>query len=523
MWRGKAGILAVAIGLWGGARGAVADTLVATIHPITTTTDVLETTPSVGRDGVSRLVVYTRRQLDGAGVPRAGDTFYQRMGNDGAPLGIPVRVTNDLDFSSDDRLNDIDGSRIVYTSLQPGTAVGIIRLYEISDGSTLELLSQTATVQEARIHGDVVVWVQGENGATRIQLVNLTWPVLTPLPLSGEDVVASGVAIGSRYVVWQEWNGTEWNVVAHDRWTGSPVSVAATEADEIAPATFGDYVVWQETSAQGTRILARDITTEGSALIEVTDVGALVQRPSIDGDLISYQSDGNGNLDILVYRISDGSTYPVTNTPAHQILSSVFGDLVAFVDSPNSQDLDITVAHLEFVTEPCAELGGDTDGDGVCTAIDNCPAVSNADQSDADGDGVGDACDTVTFALFEAIAQIDRRHAANDDRFAVEGFFRPGDGDGIDPLTEPVRLSVGTGVWSIPAGSFRQKPNGAYAFAGAVEATKLHVTIRPLRHGKHVFVLSGAGAELSGTANPVTIALTIGDDTGTTTIQACIN
>ena len=34
------------------------------------------------------------------------------------------------------------------------------------------------------------------------------------------------------------------------------------------------------------------------------------------------------------------------------------------------------------------------DGDGVPWAADNCPATPGADQSDADGDGAGDACDT---------------------------------------------------------------------------------------------------------------------------------
>ncbi|MFN8395281.1 MAG: HYR domain-containing protein [Bacteroidia bacterium] len=37
----------------------------------------------------------------------------------------------------------------------------------------------------------------------------------------------------------------------------------------------------------------------------------------------------------------------------------------------------------------------DTDGDGVCDAIDNCPFVSNTSQVDTDNDGVGDACDTL--------------------------------------------------------------------------------------------------------------------------------
>lgn len=42
---------------------------------------------------------------------------------------------------------------------------------------------------------------------------------------------------------------------------------------------------------------------------------------------------------------------------------------------------------------PDAEGCSNLDADGVCDAQDNCPSVSNSNQADADGDGLGDACD----------------------------------------------------------------------------------------------------------------------------------
>jgi subtilisin family serine protease len=43
---------------------------------------------------------------------------------------------------------------------------------------------------------------------------------------------------------------------------------------------------------------------------------------------------------------------------------------------------------------PCPDAwGGDAEGDGVCDLFDNCDALVNPEQLDADGDGLGDLCD----------------------------------------------------------------------------------------------------------------------------------
>jgi hypothetical protein len=128
---------------------------------------------------------------------------------------------------------------------------------------------------------------------------------------------------------------------------------------------------------------------------------------------------------------------------------------------------------------------------------------------------------TLKFASFAAKAQIELEPGTNNDRFAVEALFRLGVGNnGINPLSEKVTISVGTGHWSIPAGSFKANGLGGFVFQGFIGTTGLGVLIQPLADGSFGFGAAGSHANLSGTANPVPVTLTIGDDGGSTSVVA---
>ncbi len=59
---------------------------------------------------------------------------------------------------------------------------------------------------------------------------------------------------------------------------------------------------------------------------------------------------------------------------------------------PLIPNADQTDTDGDGIGDAC-EIEGDDDADGVLDTVDNCPMIANADQADVDADGVGDACD----------------------------------------------------------------------------------------------------------------------------------
>lgn len=113
-------------------------------------------------------------------------------------------------------------------------------------------------------------------------------------------------------------------------------------------------------------------------------------------------------------------------------------------DRDNDADGDGICGDQDFFP---ADPLNDPDGDGVGGLVDNCPAHSNADQRDSDGDGSGDACDSdddndgVTDA-FDAFPR-DPNETTDTDGDGI-GNVADNDDDG-DGYSDALELSLGSG------------------------------------------------------------------------------
>ena len=131
----------------------------------------------------------------------------------------------------------------------------------------------------------------------------------------------------------------------------------------------------------------------------------------------------------------------------------------------------------------------------------------------------------VPFAAFKAKLEIDLGKEPNHDSFQLQSEFTLGQGsNGIDPRAEPVTLQIGTFSVTIPAGSFKGYDKfGPFHFEGVINGVRLRAEISPTGANRYAFDAQGHQTNLAGTVNPVTVNLTIGNDTGTTSVKADID
>ena len=168
--------------------------------------------------------------------------------------------------------------------------------------------------------------------------------------------------------------------------------------------------------------------------------------------------------------------------------------------------------------------GGDANGLGTFTA--NCTgATDNADNAGSASvtyqvTSAPPPPTTFTFNPF-SVNQLNLNQRFKT-LFLLSNFTLGQGSDGINPATEPVTFRIANFTITIPAGSFRKGLTGAYAFAGKINSISIEALIASLGNNRFGFQAAAYGANLSGTTNPVTVGLTIGNDSGTTSVNNAI-
>jgi hypothetical protein len=97
-----------------------------------------------------------------------------------------------------------------------------------------------------------------------------------------------------------------------------------------------------------------------------------------------------------------------------------------------------------------------------------------------------------------------------------------GNSDGMDPETDPITLRVADFMVTIPAGSLHISPQGVYGFAGQLEDAWVQVLINPLGDGRFGFQAVVNPVRLNDPSNPMAVALEIGNDRGTASVDVGI-
>lgn len=186
------------------------------------------------------------------------------------------------------------------------------------------------------------------------------------------------------------------NVSAPDTVGRYPLLVDGALLGYVPMDAAGNYVYIPQ---MGSDLQIIDVSTPAApSLAGNYGVGDNVRDIQVVGDYAYIATDGYGGVEV-VNIANPASPYTVAN---YLFPSLNFGTTgLAVVGNVVYVVHDMGLAALY--------VGPDGDLDGVPDSVDNCPAVSNPDQTDSDGDGIGNACDvndSVTFILFSPVDMV---------------------------------------------------------------------------------------------------------------------
>jgi hypothetical protein len=275
---------------------------------------------------------------------------------------------------------------------------------------------------------------------------------------------------------------------------------------------MGHGVAAAGAEATGNRLLSNSIRAHGGLGIALSEHANHLQEPPV---LTSVSTDGS--------RITLQGT--LTSRPQTIFTLEVFANRACHPSGAGEGEVPIGTTEVMTGTNGTVHftvaLPAPDAGNRFLTATATDPAGNTSEYSRCAA--IGAVPSGVRISNLTATAVITRGPRTGDDAFEVQATFPLSvGGHGITPLTEVVSFRVGTFVVTLPPGSFTEDTPGRFTFEGVRDGVAQEIVIRLLGGGTFALQVNGTGADLTGTANPIIVNLTIDNDSSTTTVIADI-
>lgn len=284
---------------------------------------------------------------------------------------------------------------------QTGTADisnNVIEDYQ-KNGITVDNAGSSANITDNTITGDGPVTYIAQNG---IQISRGATGTIEGNTVTGNDYTP-GTWASTGILLYQAGDGV---IVSGNTVEGNQINVYVQETDDVQ---LLNNLISNSTQFDNIDLYFADgVTISGNTISNAYYDGIWIgdsANLSITGNTFTGNGLDTGGTAAAVHLAgNDLSAIFVNNNDFTGNQTGVTNDDVAFADATNNYwgcTLGAGGAGCDTVsgnvnTAPFLVLSAfavDTDGDLVVDASDNCPLVSNGDQADKDGDGLGNVCD----------------------------------------------------------------------------------------------------------------------------------
>lgn len=255
-----------------------------------------------------------------------------------------VQVTSG---AGNQRLNDVDGSTIVFTDM---TAPGArINAYDVGSALTTTLTSGP-TDQNPRIDGSTVAFERGPSGAYDVWTVTLG-TLATSAVASSAAHEQNPVVDGTRVVYERHATPTApGEIVVFDSSTSTELVLGAATLDNRRPDIDGDLVVWDVlTPAGDTDIMIHDLSV---GLGKTLALPGNQRAAHVSGRVVAFDDDSSGSSDVLVHHVDLLVTEAIAAGPGTEFLNDIDGGRVVYTSNA-AGNFDIWLFEFEIGPPDC--------------------------------------------------------------------------------------------------------------------------------------------------------------------------